>query len=90
MPENAVEFRSNLNKTEPRETVDLLKRDIDRSKEIVRMCSMCKKIAVSDDYWTEVEDAIRTLELFEEYPLPRLSHGTCPACYEQVLGMLTA
>lgn len=43
------------------------------------MCSWCKKVALGGQ-WHEVEDAVRTLNLFSSHELPRISHGMCPTC----------
>ncbi len=81
----AVEFWSQVVRTESRETVVLLKNDIERSDEIVRICSMCKKIAVSDTEWAEVESAIIKLKLFEKERMPKLTHGLCQSCYDKIM-----
>jgi hypothetical protein len=85
---NAVEFWSQVVRTESRETVFLLKNDIERSDEFVRICSMCKKIAVSDTEWVEVESAIIKLKIFEKEQMPQLTHGLCQSCYDKVMTIL--
>ena len=62
--------------------VPLLDTTIERSDDFIRMCSWCKKIAV-DDTWHDVERAIVDLGLFKAQQLPRVTHGICPACFEQ-------
>jgi len=84
----AVEFYSQAVRTESRETVLLLKHDIERSDELVRICSMCKKIAISDTEWAEVESAINTLKIFEKEQIPGLTHGLCQSCYDEAMASL--
>ncbi len=76
-----VEFKSEIVKTESRESVDLLKPDIERSAGFIRICSMCKKIAISETEWEEVEVAVEGLKLFEKTKLPQFTHGICQPCY---------
>jgi hypothetical protein len=42
-----------------------------RSNEIVRICSMCKKIAISQREWVEIEERVAKLRLFEEDAMPQ-------------------
>jgi hypothetical protein len=46
---------------------------------------MCKKIAVSDSEWQEIEIAMVTLNLFEKERLPQITHGLCPSCYDKAM-----
>ena len=85
---NAVEFCSQVVRTESRKPVVLLKNDIERSDEFVRICSRCKKIAVSDTEWTEVESAIIKLNLFEKERMPQLTHRLCQSCYDKAMAIL--
>ncbi|KAA3610434.1 MAG: hypothetical protein D8M58_05535 [Calditrichaeota bacterium] len=80
--ENRIEFKSRLIREEFREPVDLFDVQNDRSKELVRVCSWCKKVAVSDNTWLEVEDAIRELSLFDYIKLPKITHSICPTCHK--------
>lgn len=80
--EDSVTFRSELLRTESRSPVELLRSDIDRSDELVKICSMCKKIAISITQWEEVEVAVEIMKLFELNILPQFTHGVCPSCYE--------
>ena len=81
MESGFIEFKSEIVNTESRESVDLLKPDIERSAEFIRICSMCKKIAISEIEWEEVELAVERLKLFEKTKLPRFTHGICHSCY---------
>jgi hypothetical protein len=77
-----VAFASRILREEPRERVQLLQHDVVRSEEMIKMCSMCKKVNIAENVWIEVEDAIIDLKLFEKKILPRISHGCCQPCYE--------
>lgn len=79
--DGSVDFKSQIIKTERREPVDLLRSDIERSDDFIRICSMCKKIAISDERWEEVEIAVQELKLFEAELLPSFTHTVCPFCY---------
>ena len=81
---NRVQIRNRILREEFREPVDLLNPAVNRSKELVRMCSWCKKIDVSPSNWVEVEQAVKQLNLFEAPTSPQLTHGICPTCYENV------
>lgn len=83
--EECIKFTSNTVYIELRDTVDILELNIDRSDEIIKMCSMCKKVVSSENTWVEVEVAVVSLKLFEKSKLPLISHGLCPECFE--LGM---
>ncbi len=83
--DNSIDFKSQINKSEKREPVDLLKSDIERSDGLIRICSMCKKVAISDDRWEEIEIALQELKLFEKELLPGISHGVCPACFDAAM-----
>lgn len=80
-----IEFASRILREEPREPVKLLQHDAARSDELIMMCSMCKKVKMSEHSWLEVEDAVTALRLFEKEILPQISHGFCPPCYETAL-----
>jgi len=84
-PGNGIDFVSRIIKTEKRASVELLRNDIKRSKEMINMCSMCKKIRISGNRWEEIETAIDELNLFHGRVLPEISHGICPACFADVM-----
>lgn len=80
-----VEFASITILEELRDSVEVLKLGAPRTDELIKMCSMCKKVVLSDDTWVEVEAAVVSLKLFEKGKLPRISHGLCNECFH--LGM---
>ena len=77
-----VEFSSRVILEEARDTVEIFKPDIPRSDELIKMCSMCKKVALAENRWVEVEVALVSLKLFEKNRLPRISHGLCNECFK--------
>jgi hypothetical protein len=87
-PEGAVGFRSVLVREQPRDPVPLLAVDVrrDPSAPMVRVCSWCCR-CFDGRRWVEVEDLVRERRLLEP-PLPRLTHGICPACDQQVMAEL--
>lgn len=82
-----IEFSSRIIREELRDTVKILEWDIPRSDELIKMCSMCKKVELGT-IWVEVEAAIASLKLFEQNRLPRISHGLCPGCYERAIAQI--
>jgi len=83
-----VELASRAIRTEPRPLVRLLEDDAERSEDFLRVCSMCKKVALSEDRWVEAEEAVTALGLFEKDRMPQLTHGICPACYARAMAEL--
>lgn len=79
-----VRFTSRLDTASDRSPQLLLDRRAPRSGELLRVCGWCKKVAVTDDRWEEVEVAIPQLGLQAAHTLPALTHGICPACFDRV------
>ena len=48
LKDGSLEFKSQIIRTELREFVELMRSDIERSEEYLKICSMCKKIAISE------------------------------------------
>ncbi len=88
LPDNQIEITSKILRTEPHSPINLLKADTPRSMDIVKICSMCKKIKVSPEQWAEIEEGLAHLRLFEADEMPQLSHGLCQSCYHDALGEL--
>ncbi len=86
MPEEdgGITFTNRVLRLEKRPVVRLLERSAPRSSDFVTMCGWCKKLRLPDGRWAEVEEAIRSLGLFDAYPVPQISHGICPDCYDRV------
>lgn len=83
-PKDEVEFRSRIVRQEFRAPVRLLE-SVEHNDEFLTMCGWCKKIALTEDCWVEVEEAIEALKLFAETRLPKISHSICPACKTALL-----
>jgi hypothetical protein len=80
-----IEFRCRTIRVDAREPVDLLRSDVARADRLIRICSFCKKVAVTADEWIDTEQAIDRMALFIGNALPQLSHGVCPACHAAAL-----
>jgi PAS domain S-box len=48
-------------------------------REILPICSYCKKIRDDENYWQNVESYI------SQHTNTRFSHGICPSCFEQMV-----
>jgi hypothetical protein len=83
LKDGAIVFKSCIVREESREPVPILDVNTGRSDEFLKICSFCKKIEV-DNNWLDVENAIESLDLFNENIFPHLSHGVCQMCYENV------
>jgi PAS domain S-box-containing protein len=49
-------------------------------REILPLCSYCRKVRDDEDYWQTVESYV------SKHTDTKFSHGICPECYEKVLG----
>jgi hypothetical protein len=88
LPDSQIEITSKIVKTEHRDTIRLLDKDMPRSSDFVRICSMCKKIAIFQSIWVEIEEGLTRLRLFEADEMPRLTHSICPDCYQIIIADL--
>lgn len=90
LPRKAVEFKSRIIKLEARDPVALLDASLKRSNQFIRMCSWCKKVYTDRCGWVEAEKATQVLKLFDAPQIPQISHGMCPACFEDCMQELAA
>jgi hypothetical protein len=81
---NAIEFTAATERVEPRQVVHVLRIDAPRNEEFIRMCSMCKRVDAGGEGWQEVEVALPLLGYTELQVWPRISHGVCPVCFDEV------
>lgn len=88
LPDEHIQMTSKILRTEPRDPVRLLDADTPRSTELVKVCSMCKKIKVLPGQWAEIEEGLAHLRLFEADQMPQLTHGLCPSCHEVAMAEL--
>lgn len=87
--DGSIDFESRILHTESRPPVPLLQAGARRDEnEILKACSTCKRIAVSDDEWLEIEQAIECLELDKRERTPRISHGICADCHRTIVASL--
>jgi len=89
LPQGHLKIESRTISVTPREAVILLDKASLRSESLVTLCSMCKKMKISENDWAEIEDGIRKLELFGTQECPQISHGLCKSCYEMALSNWT-
>jgi len=79
---NRIEFKTWIVKEEKRPSIRLLNPTEMRSAQLLRMCSWCKKVYMTDEDWKEVEEVVELLKLFDTSPLPQFTHTICPPCAE--------
>lgn len=70
-----------LERLERRPYTPLLDLQTKRSKDILEICSACKRVKTTRG-WLEIEDAARELYLFKTTELPQLEHRVCTDCSE--------
>ena len=87
MPDGLVEFRTETIEMAPRLSIPLLNVDSPRPSELLVACGWCSKIRINER-WLEVENAVNNLLLFDRMAVPRLSHGICDLCYDEMIGDL--
>lgn len=88
LPDDQIEITSTIVRSEFHDPIELLDRKAPRSSELIRICSMCKRIAISQDEWVELEEGIARLRPFEADKMPGLTHGLCLPCYHVAIAEL--
>ena len=88
LPDGQIEITSTIVKTERRDPIRLLDEDMPRSSDLIRICSICKKISTSRNKWVEIEEGLAQLRPFEAGEMPKLTHGLCPDCYQVIIADL--
>ena len=69
---------------EDRSCFRLPESDLRRGDEYILICAWCReKVKVEND-WLELGEAMRNLEFFAASLSPRLSHGLCSSCRDEV------
>ena len=76
----AFETLGILERVEPTEQLILIDRCFPRSRDVLTLCSCCKRALVEPSGWLEIEDAAARLHLLEEERAPQLRHAVCPDC----------
>ena len=74
--------------TQDRPAVALLQASVARGGDAMRICGWCKRMPSSQGMWLEIEEAVPTFNLFDEAPLPDLTHGICPACNASMMAAM--
>jgi hypothetical protein len=85
LPDGGEEFVSTLKHEEARPSVAVLVPGGVRSKLLIRVCSWCQKVAMPDERWLPVEQAVAELRMLEALQLPAISHGICPPCHAAMM-----
>ena len=88
LPGGQIEITSAITRIERREPIKLLDKDIPRSNDLIRICSMCKKISTNHNKWVEIEEGLRLLKPFEDEEMPKLTHGLCHYCSQMIIAEL--
>ena len=83
-----VEFTSTLKELALRGPIPLFDRRAERTAPLLRICSWCQKIAISPTEWVEADEAVNTLGLLLAGPVPRMTHGICQRCKDEMLRLL--
>jgi hypothetical protein len=94
-----VRFSTRLLDEQHRPPIRLLLADAPRSEAIVAICCFCHAIreespsslpadpAPAPERWWTLERGVDALGLLEGAPVPKLSHGLCPDCFERSYGL---
>jgi hypothetical protein len=79
LPNLAILHESRLLHSEERAAVWLWSTTAERSTALITACSWCKRLQYHDS-WVEAEEMIRQGDLFNQMPLPQITHGICTSC----------
>lgn len=82
--EGTIEFTNSILGEEVRSSAPLLDPMFPRNSQLIRMCGWCKKVKTSTG-WLEAEEAVIALKIFNEPSLPRITHGICPPCRDNLI-----
>lgn len=85
---SGLQVHTRVLRLEARAPVSLLDPAVRRGGAFLRMCGWCKAVEVAGN-WLDVAEAVVALRLFERDPIPSMTHGICPPCYERVEAVLT-
>ena len=83
-----VDFISTIKELAQRDPIAFFDRRAARTDEHLRICSWCQKIAISPTEWVEADEAVNTLGLLLAGPVPRMTHGICQRCKDEMLRLL--
>lgn len=77
--EGGLEMRIRVLRIDPVPRRPLLESSVERSPEMIVICSWCRRILIDEGSWVEIEDATGEKELFGPSP-PSLTHEVCSDC----------
>ena len=83
LEDEIIQFETVVIKSKNRALQKILDRHTPRTNEVISMCSWCNRINI-DGAWSEIEEAIPRLRLFDDVSLPQITHGMCDDCYKEV------
>lgn len=81
----SVTFDSWTLRTEPRDAPAVTISPDIRTGDLLRVCGWCKRVAVADNEWVEIEIAVDRLGLMADRSPVGVTHGMCPACFARVM-----
>lgn len=87
-PGDSIRIVVRLLQQQERQRVPILDAQAPRSAAYIRMCAWCKRIPNARGEWLEIEDAIVQLGLFDQAPVPDITHGMCEACSDAMMASL--
>lgn len=79
-PNDGIQFDSILERVESIDRLNLLDPDLRRSRQMLTLCSCCKRALIESQGWVEIEDAAVRLHLLKEDYAPQLRGSVCPDC----------
>lgn len=83
-----VVFTTALLEAKERPALAVLDTEAPRSDALLRLCAWCMRVPDADEHWIELEDALQELGLFTQPRPPRLTHGICPRCRDEIVSMM--
>lgn len=86
--EGVVEFTSEVESCEPRPEVTWLRPHESDGRNLVRLCSWCARVFVHDRGWVSIEQAIEWHSSLQLHSSPRLTHGMCESCRDEMLRLI--
>jgi len=89
LAEDAIRFSSWVVEERERPRVRLLEAGRpEDSGHTLFMCAWCKRIRTDEGTWVELEDALGEGDVFDQGPLPKITHAVCQDCQTLVLSQL--
>lgn len=83
--DGAVTFESEVMRSEARDAPAVTISPDVQTGDLLRVCGWCKRVAVTDTEWVEVELAVERLGLMADHSPVGVTHGMCPECFTRVM-----